>query len=383
MKYAVISSLTKPTNINTAGGQEVWTSRFLLELIKKDNIVDLYALDKSINLINKITLIKVVEKGLNEIKNSLFSYGSEYEKDLSRYLSYAYARATLMIKKVENKYDIILDNSCNHIISTNADKFNKPLVVTCHFPSEKRYISFFKFLKYPNNLFFIFSSKYEFNKTIQIPKMNKYYIPHGINVDEFDFINSGGNSILWYGRIDPALPKGLIEALKVSKIINKRLNIFAFIENQEYFNNKIKPLFSDLTKLNIINNKRNTFFQNIRVFLFPVQKEELFGLTMLEAMATGTPVVAFARNSSPEIIKDGETGLLVNPSESEKWGSFIIKKTGIEGLCEAVERIYAMPEEQYKQMRLACRAHVEKNFTVKLMVTHYEAIYQKIFENKK
>lgn len=103
---------------------------------------------------------------------------------------------------------------------------------------------------------------------------------------------------------------------------------------------------------------------------------------MIESMACGTPVVAFARGSVPEIIKDGETGFIVNPSDDDIRGNWIIKKTGIEGLCEAVERIYSMPEKQYLEMRKACRAHVEKHFTVERMVDEYEKVYEEILAKK-
>lgn len=104
---------------------------------------------------------------------------------------------------------------------------------------------------------------------------------------------------------------------------------------------------------------------------------------MIEAMACGTPVVAYARGSVPEVIKDGETGFIVNSSEEDKRGDWIVKKTGIEGLCEAVEKIYSMPEEQYRQMRRNCRTHVEKNFTVERMVGEYEKVYNQILSSRK
>jgi glycosyltransferase involved in cell wall biosynthesis len=80
----------------------------------------------------------------------------------------------------------------------------------------------------------------------------------------------------------------------------------------------------------------------------------------------------------PEVIKDGETGFLVNPSDEDIRGNWIVKKTGIEGLSEAVMRVYAMSENDYKQLRRNCRAHVEKNFTVEKMVDEYEKVYEKI-----
>ena len=99
-------------------------------------------------------------------------------------------------------------------------------------------------------------------------------------------------------------------------------------------------------------------------------------------MSCGTPVVTFAKGSIPEIIKDGETGFIINPSDDDIRGNWIIKKTGIEGLCEAVERIYSMPEDRYKEMRQACRVHVENNFTIEHMVDQYVEVYKEILAKK-
>jgi glycosyltransferase involved in cell wall biosynthesis len=104
---------------------------------------------------------------------------------------------------------------------------------------------------------------------------------------------------------------------------------------------------------------------------------------MIEAMACGTPVVAYARGSVPEVIKDGETGFIINSSENDIRGNWIVKKTGIDGLCEAVEKIYSMPQEQYHQMRRNCRAHVEKRFTIERMIEEYVRIYYQILDYAK
>jgi glycosyltransferase involved in cell wall biosynthesis len=60
----------------------------------------------------------------------------------------------------------------------------------------------------------------------------------------------------------------------------------------------------------------------------------------------------------------------------------MIKKTGVEGLCEAIERIYAMSDEEYRQMRRNCRAHVEKNFTIEHMIDQYTEVYKEILAKK-
>ena len=105
---------------------------------------------------------------------------------------------------------------------------------------------------------------------------------------------------------------------------------------------------------------------------------EPFGLVMLEAMACGTPIVAYARGSIPEVIEDGKTGFLVNNSQDDIRGNWIIKKTGVEGIKEAIDKIYSMSKDEYQKMRLACRNHIEKNFSVGKMVNEYKKVYQQI-----
>lgn len=219
----------------------------------------------------------------------------------------------------------------------------------------------------------------------QIPLNYAATIYHGLDLEAFPFTSSPKkNYILWVGRIVPE--KGLDQAIEVAKKLKKKLVVAGKIDshseaNHLYYKNQIQGRLQKI-KAEFIENsnteKNNELLLQSKCFIFPVAWEEPFGLVMIEAMACGTPVVAFARGSVPEVIRDGETGFLVNFSEKEKRGKWIVKKTGIEGLCEAVERIYAMGQEQYEVMRCACRAHVRANFTVDKMVDGYEKVYRKI-----
>ena len=117
--------------------------------------------------------------------------------------------------------------------------------------------------------------------------------------------------------------------------------------------------------------------------LFPILWEEPFGMVMIEAMSCGTPVIAFNRGSVSEIVKDGVTGFIIdqdNENRSNK-GKWIIKKKGVEGLTEAINKIYNMDNREYDQMRHNCRRHVEENFTVEKMVDGYEGVYNRILNN--
>lgn len=209
---------------------------------------------------------------------------------------------------------------------------------------------------------------------------------NGANINNLSYSDTGGDYISWLGRYSPL--KGLYQAIKVAGLTKKKMLVSASIHHSRLgqFNKDIKPHFDNeyILFLGEIKNvsKKSEFLGKSKLFLFPIQWEEPFGLVMTEAMATGTPVIAFARGSAPELIKDGETGFLVNFSDYMKRGDWIVKKTGIEGLCEAVERIYTLPENQYRTMRKACRAHIEKHFTVEHMVDEYEKVYQKILDKK-
>ncbi|OGH20469.1 MAG: hypothetical protein A3D74_00315 [Candidatus Levybacteria bacterium RIFCSPHIGHO2_02_FULL_37_13] len=210
---------------------------------------------------------------------------------------------------------------------------------------------------------------------------------NSIHLEDFDFSQKGGDYIAWMGRVSPT--KGLDTVILVSLKLNKKLMAYGFIDSGEisYFNKTIKPLlgyphtqFLGETKSKQVKARH---FANARLLLFPIRWDEPFGIVMIEAMSCGTPVVAYARGSVPEVIKDGKTGFIVNSSDKDIRGNFIVKKTGIEGLQEAVQRIYSMPKKEYMQMRRNCRSHVEKNFTSEIMVDRYEEVYKKIILNSK
>ncbi len=222
-----------------------------------------------------------------------------------------------------------------------------------------------------------------------IPELNFVAtVYNSIVLEKFPFDPmESGKEIVWLGRISKT--KGLENIIETVNRVKKPLKIAAFVDKgeQEYFDTVIKPLLENPLINHIGEIKDDAAKAELlasgRLFLFPINWDEPFGIVLIEAMATGTPVVAYAKGSVPEVVKDGETGFLVNPSDEDILGDWIVKKTGIEGLCEAVEKIYSLPEDKYQEMRLACRAHVEKNFTVETMVDKYEKVYEQVREKNK
>lgn len=208
-------------------------------------------------------------------------------------------------------------------------------------------------------------------------------IYNGIILSEFDFNEKGGNTLLWFGRVTPT--KGLDTAIKVAQQTEKKLHAIYFLDEGDvnYFQQEIQPFCDKAfctmeTEIKEVKGKSD-FLGKGRALLFPIRWDEPFGIVMIEAMACGVPVIAYARGSVPEVIRDGETGFIVN--DDEKRRKWIIKKSGVEGLKEAVEKMYTMPEEKYRTMRKACRQHAVEHFTVEKMVNDYEKVYEKVIDS--
>jgi len=208
-------------------------------------------------------------------------------------------------------------------------------------------------------------------------------------VSRFTFNLTGGNYLVWLGRFTPV--KGAKEAIEIAKAVKMPLLMAGKIDwaverDKQYFKEFIEPHFKkgEIEYLGEANHaQKNKLMGSALCLLNPISWDEPFGLVSAEANACGTPVVVFARGAAPEVIKDGETGFLINSSKKNIKGDWLIKKTGIEGISEAVERIRMMPKNRYQKMRRACREHVEKNFTIEKMADSYEKLYQEVLEKQR
>lgn len=261
----------------------------------------------------------------------------------------------------------------------------KPVLITMHHSSQFPFTSLYHKLysQYKNVHFVSISEK---QRTF-FPHLNYIKtIYHGVNTKKrFTFDPHGGDTMLWAGRAVPE--KGPDIVLEVASRTKRKAHLAAILKPEHllWFQRKV---LRRLTKISLKVPITETFdlsrselieyYQKSKLFINPIQWEEAFGLVMVESMACGTPVVAYARGSVPELVKDGVTGFIVNSSPDDIRGNFIIKKTGIEGLCEAVQRIYAMPKEEYEQMRQNTRQHVLDNFTDDKMIESYLALYRSL-----
>lgn len=265
-----------------------------------------------------------------------------------------------------------------------AQFVKKPIIVTMHGCLEenfnKKYLSLFRDFK---NIYYVSVSNAQ---RTPLPDLNyAATIYHGVDAARtWRFDPIGGETIVWVGRA--VADKGINEVVEVIKKTKKKANLFPLVklESPNWIKKMEKNgrlIIKDITISYELNrHELVSSYQHGKLFLFPIQWEEPFGLVMIEAMACGTPVIAYARGSVPEVVVDGETGFIINPSNEEIRGDFLIKKTGFEGLCQAIDLIYAMPKDEYMTMRKKCRMRVEKYFTSKKMASEYINIYKKLLK---
>jgi glycosyltransferase involved in cell wall biosynthesis len=255
-----------------------------------------------------------------------------------------------------------------------------PTVSTLHSPLEKvREI----LKEYKNSQYYVSISN---EQRHALPDLNYVAtIYHGIDLPTYLFDDREGSYLLFVGRIVPE--KGAHIAIKVSRSLRIKLILLGWAarKNMKYYQEKVKPYIEgkNIENHGYINRESlKEYLRKAKMLLFPISWEEPFGLVMIEAMACGTPVVAYARGSVPEIVIDGVTGFIVNYSDNDQRGEWIIKKTGLEGFIEAVNRLNSMSKKDYQRMRMNCRKHIEEKFTVEKMVEGYERAYQKVLEGK-
>jgi len=182
-------------------------------------------------------------------------------------------------------------------------------------------------------------------------------IHHGIEVSEFALGAGAGGYLLFLGRIHP--DKGTHEAIEVARIAGMPLIIAGIVQDQEYFRRSIVP-FIDGRKVAYIGavgpRDRDRLLGDAVALLHLIDFEEPFGLSVVESLAAGTPVIARSRGSMPELIRSGETGFLVS------------------SVAEAVDAVASVCGID----RAACRADVMVRFTADRMVDDYARLFQDV-----
>lgn len=184
-------------------------------------------------------------------------------------------------------------------------------------------------------------------------------IPHGLPGHICPFRPKGGDYLAFLGRISPE--KRPDRAIEIAKRSGIPLKIAAKVDDadRDYYQDRIEPLLDHpLVEYigEITEREKGRFLGNARALLFPIDWPEPFGLVMIEAMSTGTPVIAWRRGSVPEVVQDGVSGRIV----------------------ETVEAAVAAVHEMAEFDRATVRAEFERRFTAARMTSDYVVAYSSL-----
>lgn len=386
MKIAVATIVDKPVTLESKGGTEVWTANFVTECSKRGHHVDLYAARGSLTN-ERVTLIPTLDKLLPEyFKDDYFRGAPDIVRQRKeQFKASIYARTLEMIRSRDGTYDCVIDSVGHHPVFTfGTSQLRSRVLSIAHAPLEFGTTSFASAFGWPPNATAVFPSRYQYNEASFIEESSKAYIAHGIDCNEFTFSRHGGDRMVWMGRVHDRMNKGAAEAMVVSHNTGRPLYATGIVEasSRSFFEKEVLTRTSSTAQFE--EQKMHTFldkdmlYGTAKLFLYPLQWEEVFGYVVVEAMACGTPVIAFARGAMTEIIEDGVTGFLVNSSKEDIRGSFTVKETGLEGIGRAVEKLYALSEDEYSMMRGRCREHVEQHFSITRMMDQYEELFDSL-----
>jgi len=213
-------------------------------------------------------------------------------------------------------------------------------------------LKLFRHYKKSTNVVFISRAMRRISR-VRFP--HSWVIYNGVDPTQFPFSPRSSDTFLWVARINKF--KGIENAIAAAERTHAKLWLAGRIDKtqREYFKTRIRPHLSSRIKYlgELTGRELARVYGEARAVLYPIEWNEPFGLIMAEAMACGTPVIAYPRGSVPEIVQHGKTG-------------FVVKN--VREMVRAMRRVDVID-------RSACRAWVEKHFSVERMVDEYEKLY--------
>ena len=205
-----------------------------------------------------------------------------------------------------SEFDVI-HNSFDFLPLTYSELISTPVVTTIHGFSSPNIVPVFA--KYNQNTFYVAISDADRHAALDYVAT----IHHGIAIGNFTFSPTAGSYLAFFGRIHP--DKGVVAAIDAAEKTGIPIRLAGIIQDDEYFKREIVPrLDGDRVRFMgpVRAEDRSSFLGGALALLHLIDFDEPFGLSVVEAMACGTPVIAFDRGSMPELIVDGTTGSLVS-----------------------------------------------------------------------
>jgi len=336
MKIAVLSSIAWRTPPENYGPWEQVASNITEGLVAKGHEVSLFA---SGNSITKAKLRSVCKLPYNQESSG------DPKVEECMHISHM----------MENAADFdIIHNHFDFLPLTYSRLIKTPIITTIHGFSSPKIIPVYK--KYDSSVAYISISDSDRHK--ELTYLDTIY--HGVDPKIFTYREEKEDYLVYFGRIHPE--KGLHKAIEIAEKSGYKLKIAGLIQDENYFKKEIDPKI-DHEQIQFLGNvgkeKRDLLLGGAKALLHPISFEEPFGLSVLEAMMCGTPVIAFSRGSMPELIKDNFSGFLVK---------------NVPEAVSAVQNIEIINPED-------CRTHAQENFGLEKMINSYLEAYEKVLEN--
>ena len=333
MRVAMLSSISWRTPPRAYGPWELVTSLLTEALIDRGVDVTLFA---TMDSITGGTLDGVAPQGYSEDQ----SLNPKVWEAL--HIAHCFERA--------GEFDLI-HNQADFMPLIFSELVDTPVVTTIHGFSSPSILPIFQ--RYNERSHYVAISDADRDPSLRYAAT----IHHGIPIEEFPFDPVGSDDLLFFGRIHA--DKGAGDAVRAAKALGRRLVLAGIIQDADYHAREVAPfLDGDMIDFRGVLGgvERVRALGRARAMLHLIGFDEPFGLSVIESMACGTPVIAYRRGSMPELIEDGVTGFLVDT------------------LDEAIEAIDRVGEID----RAACRRHVQRHFTVDRMADRYLDLYRGI-----
>lgn len=336
MKIAMLAPIAWRTPPRHYGPWELVTSLLTEALVARGADVTLFATQDSLTAGK---LDGVVPASYNE-DPSIDAKVWEF-----RHLAHVFEQA--------DQFDLI-HNQADFPAHAFANLTTTPIVTTIHGFSSERILPMYA--PYQDRVHYVAISDADRHLSLRYAAT----IHHGIPIDDFPFDAKGSEDLLFFGRIHP--DKGPVEAVAAARASGRRLDMYGVIQDEGFHAREVLPqIDGDRIRYHgaVGGAARVRALGRARAMLHLINFDEPFGLSVIEAMACGTPVIAVNRGSMPELIEHGVNGFLVN---------------SVDEAVAAIDRAGDLD-------RTAIRRTVVERFSVERMADAYLALYARILAN--